>query len=270
MQFDPEFGISDLESGIRNLKSKIFNLSSLDAWAKLNLAWVPVFQTGVFSSNLNAPAKHFSLSPPNRWRKTWFLPLTTSHFDCGFGILDCVFFSITNPKSKFPNPFGDVAQRIQRGSVRRSRLEVRILSFPFFGFVAQRNQERKNSNLEVAGSNPAKAISISDLELRIWDFWSFKYFGFVQPAGRLTLDQEIEVRILNPKPNFFTTGCSADGKTGLPWEQVFAGSNPATRISFSKKCRRGLNGKDASFRNSLMWVRISPSVSVFFYRSGGI
>ena len=89
-------------------------------------------------------------------------------------------------------------------------------SHHFFGFVAQLESERKNSTLEVAGSNPAEVFS--------------NYFGFVQLAGRLTLDQEIEVRILDPKPVF--SGCSADGYTGFFWKEVFAGSNPATQTNF--------------------------------------
>ena len=40
----------------------------------------------------------------------------------------------------------------------------------FYGFVAQRISERKNSTLEVAGSNPAGALSISDLGIRIFKF----------------------------------------------------------------------------------------------------
>ena len=74
-------------------------------------------------------------------------------------------------------------------------------------------------------------------------------------AGRLALNQQMEVRILSPKPFRFgnwdfgfgierrkseirnpnseihISGRSTDGYMGLPWEQVFAGSNPAARTS---------------------------------------
>lgn len=96
----------------------------------------------------------------------------------------------------------------------------------FFGFVAQPDRERKNSNLEVAGSNPAEAISIPDCLRRV----KSQIFR-VRPTGR-TLDFGSRNRGSNPLPEAIFSGCSADGYTGLPWEQVFAGSNPATRIIF--------------------------------------
>lgn len=50
-------------------------------------------------------------------------------------------------------------------------------SLHFSGFVAQLDSERKNSNLEAAGSNPAEVISIMD-----FGFFNCQipvYFGFV-------------------------------------------------------------------------------------------
>jgi hypothetical protein len=116
-----------------------------------------------------------------------------------------------------------------------------LVPFIFSGFVAQPESERKNSTLEAAGSNPAEVISV--------------YSGFVQSAGRLTLDQEIVGS--NPLPGanffyfwvfrrwlyglvletsvrrfeschpdqFFLSGRSTDGYMGMPWEHVFVSSN---------------------------------------------
>ena len=56
-------------------------------------------------------------------------------------------------------------------------------------------------------------------------------FGVVQPAGRLTLNQETKVRILSPKPNVFISGRSADDYTGKFWKLVFAGLNPAAQTN---------------------------------------
>ena len=184
-------------------------------------------------------------------------------------------------------------------------MEVQILSFPpfFFGFVAQPESERKNSTLEVAGSNPAEAL----FQSRIWRLRSCKFrrlsiFRVRLTAGRIALNDETEVRILHPKPILFISGCSADGYTGLFWKQVFAGSNPATQTNFTEgrstdgymgmpwehvfvssnltaltnlyfkfevsnfrlfSSRRGLNGKGAGLRNQFMRVRISPSALNF-------
>ena len=51
-------------------------------------------------------------------------------------------------------------------------------------------------------------------------------------AGRRILAPEIKVQILSPKPNVFISGRSADDYTDLPWEQVFAGLNPAAQTKF--------------------------------------
>ena len=79
--------------------------------------------------------------------------------------------------------------------------------------------ERRSSKPEVASSSLAGAAT---------------RFGVVQPAGRLTLNQETKVRILSPKPILLQfSGRSADDYTDLPWEQVFAGLNPAAQTNFS-------------------------------------
>ena len=62
------------------------------------------------------------------------------------------------------------------------------------------------------------------------------HFGVVQLAGRLTLDQETKVQILSPKPILFISGRSADDYTDLPWEQVFAGLNPAAQTKVILDC----------------------------------
>lgn len=107
-------------------------------------------------------------------------------------------------------------------------MEVRILSFPpFLRLRSSTELERKNSNLEVAGSNPAEVTKL--------------FRG--SPIGR-TLDFESRNRGSNPFPeaNFIFSGRSADGYTGMFWKHVFASSNLAAQTKFSL-CRRSQMAK---------------------------
>ena len=99
-------------------------------------------------------------------------------------------------------------------------MRVRVLHLPpiFTWLRSSTESERKNTNLEVAGSNPAEVAK------------SFRG----RPTGR-TLDFESRNKGSNPFPeanSFSISGRSADDYTGLPWEQVFAGSNPAAQTNF--------------------------------------
>ena len=68
----------------------------------------------------------------------------------------------------------------------------------------------------------------------------------------MILAHEIEVRILVPKPFSILLGRSADGYTGLPWEQVFASSNLAALTNFSIYADVAQIGRGACLRNKLM------------------
>ena len=108
------------------------------------------------------------------------------------------------------------------------------------GFVAQRNQSAR--------------IRILRLRVQILPK-SPVCFGVVQPAGRLTLNQETKVRILSPKPNLFISGRSADDDTDLPWEQVFAGLNPAAQTNLLYSIflrRRSPTARGTGLRNQVM------------------
>ena len=70
-----------------------------------------------------------------------------------------------------------------------NRLKVQVLSsLPITRLRSSMDLEHRSSKPEVASSSLAGAAT---------------RFGVVQPAGRLTLNQETKVRILSPKPILF-------------------------------------------------------------------
>lgn len=48
---------------------------------------------------------------------------------------------------------------------------------------------------------------------------------------------------------FFISGCSTDGYMGLPWKQVFAGSNPATQTRLGDRVQSQFLERDAQISN---------------------
>ena len=127
---------------------------------------------------------------------------------------------IENRKSKIQNYSGtwrnrNLAQLRAKEQVGGSNPLVPSI---FFGFVAQPESERKNSTLEVAGSNPAEVFSI--------------HSGFVQLAGRLTLDQEIVGSNPLPGAKLFSA-CSLAVFRRLFWEQDDGSSNLSAQTNFN-------------------------------------
>ena len=135
----------------------------------------------VFSSNLNTPASFiwdfrfwiwdsfvgngFSFS---------YLAVRLNFYRSKATVLGRSKSEIQNPKSKIQNPLGNVAQ----SDLARLRAKEQVggsspsvLIKYFLRLRSSTDLERKNSTLEVAGSNPAGALSILDFRFRISDFF---------------------------------------------------------------------------------------------------
>ena len=110
---------------------------------------------------------------------------------------------------------------VQKTIAHRVACGARVLHLPpnfFIWLRSSTESERKNTNLEVAGSNPAEAAN--------------QFRG--RQTGR-TLEFESRNKGSNhfPEAKLFTSGRSADDYTGWTWNPVFAGLNPAAQTNFS-------------------------------------
>ena len=126
----------------------------------------------------------------------------------------------------------------------------------FFRGRSSTELERFATNEQVRGSSPL-VLSII-------------LFRGRPAAGRSSLERETKVQILSPKPNIFLYLWAFRRwlygqvlETCVRW---FESSRPDQ--IFSR--RRSPNGRGVCPRNKMMWVRLSPSASIFICRSGGI